>query len=107
MSRVTTAVIMVSMAGPEIENAITAHDFREGVSGRQSFAKMDEEHDDWPGGSKFMECDLYAAGLNYVEGDEVEAWFKALPWSADDAAFLIWECNGELRGSASVGWVNW
>jgi hypothetical protein len=107
MSRVTTAIIMVSIADEPIEAAITSHDFREGLGARQSFAKMGEDHDDWAGGTKFMECDLYAAGLNYVGGDELEAWFKALPWAADDAAFLVWECNGEERGSASVGWVSW
>lgn len=103
----TTAVIMVSMADDKIERLITEHDFRASVGVRQSFAKMDEDHSDWPGGTKFMECDLYAAGLNYVEGGEIEAWFKSLPWAEDDAAFLMWECNGELRGSASIGWVNW
>lgn len=108
MSHVTTAVILVSYAADKgMREAITGHDFRAGRGARQSFARMDEENDEWPGGTKLMECDVYAAGLNYVPGVEIEEWFQRLPWTPGDAAFLVWECNGEKRGSMSTGWVDW
>lgn len=106
MSFVTTAVLVVAYAEDGITDMILSHDFRAGRGARQSFGRMGDQ-DEWAGGTKFPELDVYVAGFNYVPGPEVEEWFKGLPWASDDAAYLVWDCNGETRGSVSIGWVNW
>lgn len=99
MSRVTTAVILVSEWGDVTEEMILNHEFSE----HQVFLKADSEKS---GGYKHLECDLYAAGFNYVDGKELRKWFHNLPWGSYGAAYLVWETNGERRGFASVNWIN-
>lgn len=105
MSKVTSTFVIVSWAEGVTTEMLTGHDFGNGQHLR--LMDHDADADAWAGGNKFLECDLYAAGLNHVAGADVEEWFRSLPWAVDDAAFLVWDDNGEQRGSASVGWVDW
>lgn len=102
MSKVTTATIVVSDASFE-KSLITSHNFEESPERRQSFSLLDPEGG---GGHKFMECDVYGAGFNYIPGAVVEEWFRSLPWQDFDAAFLVWDENGETRGYVAIGWTS-
>lgn len=53
------------------------------------------------GGTKFPECDVFAAAFNYIDWDKFKAWVEALPWLAydqvrvlrmgeEDRAFEVW-----------------
>lgn len=102
MSYITDAVILVAFAREEEhlhERIVMPLPFdRRG----QSFRKIDM---DGAGGCKFFSSDVYAAAFNVVDGEELEAWFKSLPWGDYDSAFLVWETEGEYAGSASVNWA--
>lgn len=100
VSLVTTATIVVSTLSFE-RSVITGHNFEERPERSQSFEPLDPEGG---GGYKFMECDVYGAGFNYISGASVEEWFRSLPWKDGDAAFLVWDENGEKRGHVAMGW---
>jgi hypothetical protein len=101
MSRVTSVVLLVESKG-DVTDEMLRHLHRPD----QRLRKMAEGEDEWPGGTKYLEVDLWAGGLNYVPGNELEKWFESLPWGTYGKAVMVWETNGEISGFISVNWID-
>jgi len=41
------------------------------------------------GGSKYPECDVFAAAFNFLRWDEFKAWIEDLPWIARDQVRVL------------------
>lgn len=102
MSRVTSAFIIVDYHGGVSEKMLTSYEFD-----NETFRHMKEGWDEASGGSKYLEVDLYTAGFNYVDGADIEAWFRSLPWGENAVAHLVWTTNGSMYGSVSINWHSW
>ena len=103
MSYVTSAVIVVDYAPREVEEMLTAPQAFGRESGReQSFRKLDDHA---AGGGKSLENDVYAAGLNHIDSEELEHWFMGLPWGSVGSAVLAYSVEDDYRTVLTTpGW---
>jgi hypothetical protein len=46
------------------------------------------------GGSKGFEGEIFAGSFNYLDVDDLVAWFKGLPWGESGSAVLSASTNG-------------
>lgn len=100
----TSALVIVRWCSDETKSALLAPLVFDTSHDAGQFEPIDL---DAAGGYKFMEVDVYACGLNYVAGPDLEEWFRALPWGRDGSAALIWETNGEEGGFVPIQWSSW
>ena len=99
MSYITEAVVWVHSERRDLAEALTAPlPFDEQ---RQQVLRPLETDD--AGGTKWFTSGLYAAAFNYVSGDDLEGWFKSLPWRPYDRATLIWETESAYEGRVEIG----
>lgn len=89
MSVVTSALIFVDYAPEEVRRELTRKFWFD--DRRQRFNEMSMRE---CGGEKAMQSDVYAAGFSHLGGDELEEWFRALPWGKVGSAVLI--CETEI-----------
>ena len=99
MSYITEAVIWLDSAGKDVRAAVSLPLPFDEVR-HQQFRLLDTEP---AGGSKVFCSDVYAGAFNYVSGDDLEEWFKALPWGRYDRATLMWEAEGSYEGYVKIG----
>jgi hypothetical protein len=100
MSHITEAVIWTDIAGAEALTAIGSP-LPFDTAREQRFGEL--EVTDAAGGSKWFCSGVYAAAFNYVAGEDLESWFKSLPWRSGDRAHLLWQTEGQSEGQVSVG----
>lgn len=96
MSHVMSAVIVVDYAPQEVRPLLTEPQSfgRHDVVHMQAFGRLDDHA---AGGGKYLQSDVYAAGLNHVSPEAVEAWFLGLPWGKVGSAVLVYDVESEYR----------
>lgn len=100
MSYITEAVVWTDIAGTEALAALSAP-LPFDTQRQQRFGELEVTNS--AGGSKFFCSGVYAAAFNYVAGEDLEEWFKSLPWGSHDRAYLLWSTEGQYEGQVSVG----
>ncbi len=94
MSVVTSAVIVAEYVPQEVKPLLTEPQSFGRVEYQQAFAEIDTQE---CGGGKFLQSDIYAAGFNHIDPDQLRDWFLALPWGEIGAAVLIYDVEGDSR----------
>lgn len=103
MSTITSAVLMFSTTVDE--TPLEDHILSTNITLRDSERFQPVNYKD-AGGYKVMEASVYACAFNYLNVDDLQEWFEALPDNDDPylSAILIYDTNGEEQGFLSRNW---